>query len=377
MGGDTPPIFDWFDFMKKTFSLFFISLVSCSAIATQLEKPQFIMLTMDDGVNSLMEDSIALIEHNVPWTFYVNVVQQPGGWNYDEALLDIECTTEDGTSTGNPACVSDPVSVKNLYEKGNEIALHTYSHAGIGMTGTPLTAYQVEREIGLNYEFFLKAGVEPKDIRGFRAPFLATMASGGWDKEAKNEQLRNLQVAFNQYSIDYDSTFSSDINKATPIKGARHCSPLDANWEVVSCGLKDEYFNYPESQGGYPDYTNVSYPYSNHLFMAKKYANGGETQLMDTVFSQCSGNCTPEDAKAIWMENFELHYYSESRAPYGIFLHRQSLMNQAEVEGLNQFIATIQSSYPNTYFATASQIHDYYELGLTLAPEQIKKFLSK
>ncbi|MCD9501933.1 hypothetical protein [Photobacterium phosphoreum] len=58
-------------------------------------------------------------------------------------------------------------------------------------------------------------------------------------------------------------------------------------------------------------------------------------------------------------------------------MHRQSLSIPAEVDGLNAFIDEVKSVYPNTYFVTASQISDYYKIGVDLSNDQLETFLSK
>lgn len=354
-----------------------ISFTSFATTNNTFEKPQFVIISLDDGVNREMENSIAKVSSHIPLTFYVNVVQQHGGWEYDESMLEISCIDNDGVPINNPACISNPQSIKNLHQKGHEIALHTYSHPAIasGNQGQPLTQHQIEQELINNYEFLVKSGVPGEDIKGFRAPFLDSNSSG-WDRNNKNEALTHLQGVMNQLNIEYDSSFTTPPEKALPRMGVRHCTSIPGGWDSVHCGFaqKDD-FNW--SQGGYPDYTVATQPKTNHLFMAYKYINGSIANVMDTVFGACSQRCSIDKVKNIWMENFLNHYNDASRPPYGIYLHRQSLSVDNEVSGLNAFINDVESNYPNTYFVTASQANEYFTMGVDLNPEQIKAFLNK
>ncbi|PSU87594.1 hypothetical protein C0Z01_18455 [Photobacterium kishitanii] len=354
-----------------------ISFSTFASVDDINNKPQFVVISLDDGVNQEMEKSVAQLNSTVPLTFYVNVVQQAGGWVYEESMLDIVCVNDDGLTTGDPQCVSNPKSINNLYKKGHEFALHTYSHPAIasGNQGEPLTQAQIEKELKKNYEFLVASGIPGDKIKGFRAPFLDTNSSG-WDRENKNAALGHLQGIMNQLNISYDSSLSAAPEQTQPRKGVRHCTSIPGGWDNVHCDFSQkEQFNWED--GGYPKYTVATQPKSNQLFMGYKYIDGSIVNVMDTVFGACNQTCTPEQAKNIWMENFLNHYKDASRPPFGIYLHRQSLSISDEVDGLNAFIKEVQLEYPNTYFVTASQVSDYYKIGVDLTPEQIKAFLSK
>ncbi|MDA9557110.1 polysaccharide deacetylase family protein [Vibrio sp.] len=332
----------------------FALLASTSALAAD---PQFIMLTMDDGVSQEMEAAIANVDNSVPWTFYVNVVAQSGGWNYNESLLDIDCIADANQS----ACVTKPDSIKRLHEKGHEMALHTYSHPALAGGEKPLTEDQIFREIQKNYEFLVAAGVPPEDIKGFRAPFLDTQSAGVDDNPKKNEGLRRLQAAFNHFNIAYDSTFTAQIDQADVKQGTRHCSKEEGTWTYARCNFENQdQFNWDESKGGYPSYDAETYPASSHIQMANLYWDDKQLNAMDSVFGLCNGACSPETVKNIWMSNFLAHYNSEEKTPFGIFLHRQSLSKPSEVEGLNLFIAEVKANYPDAKFATSTEVHEYY-----------------
>lgn len=354
-----------------------VSFSTFASVDTINSKPQFIFISIDDGVNQEMEKSVAQLNNSIPVTFYVNVVQQAGGWIYDESMLDIVCVNDDGLTTGDPQCVTNPQSINNLYKKGHEFALHTYSHPAIasGNQGEPLTKDQIENELKNNYNFLVASGVPSDKIKGFRAPFLDTNSSG-WDRENKNVSLSHLQGIMNQLNINYDSSLSAPPKKTLPRMGVRHCTSTPGGWDNVHCDFTQrEQFNWED--GGYPQYTVATQPKSNQLFMGHKYINGKIVNVMDTVFGACNQSCTSDEAKNIWMENFLNHYNDASRPPFGIYLHRQSLSIPAEVDGLNAFIDEVKSVYPNTYFVTASQISDYYKIGVDLSNDQLETFLSK
>lgn len=114
-----------------------------------------------------------------------------------------------------------------------------------------------------------------------------------------------------------------------------------------------------------------------NVCLSHKYVNGTISNVMDTVFGRCGQNCSIDEAKNIWLNNFLTHYNNENRSPYGIYLHRQSLSVENEVAGLNRFIEEVTGIYPNTCFVTSSQLSDYYKLGIDLSAEQLKIFLNK
>lgn len=369
-------------FTKKTkLALAVLACVSFPLMASQdhQDKPQFVVITMDDAVNQEMENSVKKLDHSVPLTFYVNVVQQQGGWTYDESMLDIDCIDENGNAIANQQCISNPESIRNLYSKGHEFALHTYSHPAIasGNEGQPLTDKQIEREMKLNHEFLVLSGVPAEEIKGFRAPFLDTNSSG-WDRDNKNQALGALQRVMNELNMEYDSSFTSPPEKSQPRTGVRHCTSIPSGWDAVHCGFdqKDQ-FSWSALNGGYPNYSTETIPKTQHLFMSHKYVNGTISNVMDTAFGACGQNCSIDEAKNIWLDNFLNHYNDENRPPYGIYLHRQSLSVDNEVAGLNAFIKEIKEKYPNTYFVTSTQLSDYSKLGLDLSADQVKTFLNK
>lgn len=353
---------NWFSSVTLGFVLSFSSLVSQGQQV--VGEPQLVIISMDDALHSLMEDRVNKVP-NVPWTFYVSVVSQSGGWSYDTSLIDIDCVNADGSPTGNVGCLANPDSVKRMYQLGHEMALHTYTHPALAGGERPLTEQEIFLEIKNNYNFLVDSGVSPDDIKGFRAPFLDTQSSG-WDKQKKNNALRFLQIALNQYNIEYDSTFSLDPEQAEPKRGVRHCTTQANGWMVAKCGF-DERANYswPENQGGYPDFDLASRPNSWHVYMPWKTsdgtASGSALNVMDTVFGSCSGNCSAAQAKSIWMQNF-LRHYNGNKTPYGIHLHGQSLDNASEVAGLNEFIQDLKNNYSDVYFVTASQAAAYAQL---------------
>ena len=179
-------------------------------------------------------------------------------------------------------------------------------------------------------------------------------------------------------NIQYDSSLSAQPEDTLPRVGVRHCFSSQGGWESVACSF-DQKNQYPwdESEGGYPNYTVESLPKSNQLFMGYKYIDGKVVNVMDTVFGYCEQSCNVDQVKDIWMENFLNHYNHKDRPPYGIYLHRQSLSVQNEVDGLNKFIDEVKNKYPNTYFVTASKVNDYYKLGVDLSKDQLEKFLEK
>lgn len=327
---------------------------------------QFLMLSMDDALhetNGVLTERIP----GVKWTYFINVLNQPGGWFYNPDLIKIDCVDGLGRDTDNPGCLSKAEVIRRKYAAGHEIALHTYTHLALASGDTIPDLATIHLEIQRNIQYLIDVGVSRSDITGFRAPFLDTASWGpGQVQNVKNNALRMMQEAFNEYGITYDSTFSAPPDKSRPREGVRHCSDTQAGYKYAACSYDERgQFNWPADQGGYPAFTDVTSPEPTwHLFMNTMTWEGKPLSAMDQVHLVCmqlhdQGKvCTVEMVKAIYFENFNKHYDGE-RNPFGIFLHAGSLIDEVEVDGLNAFLDDVRR-LPDVQLATQGEVAKYY-----------------
>jgi len=323
--------------------------------------PQFVSISIDDAMhepNGALTDKVP----NVKWTFFVNVLNQRGGWSYDPALADVDCIDRNGQDTGNPGCLTKADVVRAKYAAGHEIALHTYTHPALASGEHILDQADVTKEIRKNFEYLVACGVKPSDITGFRAPYLDTQSWGpGEVQNAKNDALRRLQEVFNDLEILYDSTFTAQPEFSRPRRGVRHCSDHEGGWKYRACGYDErQQYAWEPDRGGYPAFTEASNPAPTwHWFMNEYTWRGERLSSMDQVNTLCREvTCTVEMVKAVYMENFEKHYHG-ARAPFGIFLHGVSLINEVEVAGLNAFLDEVRQ-LPDVQLATQGEVARYY-----------------
>jgi len=258
---------------------------------TPQDIPQFVLLTFDDAVNDL-------------------------NMNFFEELFK-ERTNPNGCPIKATFYVShewtDYSQVQDLYADGHEIASHTVTHSHGSNFNEEKWANEVigEAEMLVRY-----AGVNPKDIKGMRAPFLAV---GG-------DTMFNM---LNRYGLYYDSSMSV----ATPswpytleYKIPHHCAvnpcPKESHpgmWEVPMTVLKD--------------------------------VRGGTCSMADGCFYE-------EDAAAIqkiFTQNF-LEHYTKSKAPFPLFFHAAWFFNRPHRrEGFLNFLDSILA-LPDVYFVTSQEL---------------------
>lgn len=253
--------------------------------------PQFVLLTFDDAVNDLNK------------AFFEDLFKGR--------------TNPNGCPIKSTFYVShewtDYSQVQNLYADGHEIASHTISHSH----GTNFNEEKWANEVVGEAEMLVRyAGVNPKDIKGMRAPFLAV---GG-------DTMFNM---LNRYGFYYDSSMSTSspswpytLEYKQPHSCAvKPCPKLShpGMWEVPMSTLKD--------------------------------VRGGSCSMADGCFYE-------EDAASIqkiFTQNF-LEFYTKSKAPFPLFFHAAWFFNRPHrKEGFLNFLDSILA-LPDVYFVTSQEL---------------------
>jgi hypothetical protein len=258
---------------------------------TPEEIPQFVLLTFDDAVNDL------------------NV-------GFFKELFEGR-TNPNGCPIKSTFYVShewtDYSQVQDLYADGHEIASHTISHSHGSNFNEEKWANEVVGEAEMLVRF---AGVNPKDIKGMRAPFLAV---GG-------DTMVNM---LNRYGFYYDSSMSTSSPSW----------PYTLEYKMPhSCAVK------PCPLASHPGMWEVPMP-------VLKDIRGGTCSMADGCFYE-------EDAQSIqkiFTQNF-LEHYTRHKAPFPLFFHAAWFFNRDHrKEGFLAFIDSILA-LPDVYFVTSQEI---------------------
>jgi len=263
--------------------------------------PQFVLLTFDDAVNGLNQKFFQDLFKNrfnpngcpIKGTFYVS-----HEW-------------------------TDYSQVQNLYADGHEIASHTITHSH----GTEFNEERWANEVIGQAELLVRyGGVNPKDIRGMRAPFLAV---GG------DTMFRTL----NRYGFYYDSSMTSPAPswpytleyKMSHDCAVKPCPTLShpGMWEVPMATLRD--------------------------------VRGGSCSMADGCFYD-------EEAASIqkiFTQNF-LEHYTKSKAPFPLFFHAAWFFNRPHrEEAFFRFVDSILA-LPDVYFVTSQELINWVRQPETL-----------
>jgi len=259
------------------------------------ETPQFVLMTWDDAVNDLNREFFkdlhapSRVNPNgcpIKSTFYIS-----HEW-------------------------SDYSQIQDLYADGHEIASHTISHKEGSRFDETQWAEEVIGEAELLVNF---AGVDPRDIKGMRAPFLAV----GGD---------TMFNTLNRYGLVYDSSMSTST-PAWPYtleyKMPHSCavSPCPKNvhpgmWEVPMKTLKD--------------------------------IRGGSCSMADGCFYEEN----IDSIQKIFTKNF-LEHYTSSKAPFPLFFHAAWFFNRNHRKtAFLQFIDSILA-LPDVYFVTSQELIEW------------------
>jgi peptidoglycan/xylan/chitin deacetylase (PgdA/CDA1 family) len=270
--------------------------------------PQIVLLTFDDSVTI---DSLSLVQQALTNHFNPN-----GGSIKATFFVSMDSSY-------------DPYSIRQLYDAGHEIALHTMSH----QTGTNSSLFRWRQEIaGEKRSLSELCGIPPDDITGFRAPYLAPNDSAF--RVLSERQFR------------YDSNFPESLSGLST-------APSNMIWPyTLDHGLM---------QSAPPAYSPATnYPGLFEIPLWVQFTNMTEVTTMDPPETFTS-NAVVE----LWKTNF-LEHYNGNRAPYGIYLHATStthwLSNPTHsawrIAALREFIDWALTQ-PDTWFITCNDLVDF------------------
>jgi hypothetical protein len=218
---------------------------------------------------------------------------------------------------------TDYSQVQDLYADGHEIASHTVTHSH----GTEFSEEAWANEVVGEAEILVRfAGVNPKDIKGMRAPFLAV----GGD---------NMFSALNRYGFYYDSSIST----ASP------SWPYTLEYKMPhSCPVK------PCPTKSHPGMWEIP-------LTTLKDIRGGTCSMADGCFYE-------EDATSIqkiFTQNF-LDYYTKEKAPFPLFFHAAWFFNRPHrQEGFLNFLDSILA-LPDVYLVTSQEVINWTRFPETL-----------
>jgi len=253
--------------------------------------PQFVMLTFDDAVNDLNK------------AFYEELFAN----RFNPNKCPIKATFYVSHEWTNYAQVQD------LYADGHEMASHTVTHSSGASFNEQKWAAEV---VGLAELMVKFAGVDPADIKGMRAPFLAV----GGDK---------MFTVLNRYGLYYDSSM--------PTRSASW--PYSLEYKMPhSCSVE------PCPKGSHPGMWEVP---MNTL----TDVNGGECSMADG----CSYKEDSEEIQRIFTKNF-LEHYTGNKEPFPLFFHAAWFFNRPHrKQGFLRFIDSILA-LPDVYFVTSQEL---------------------
>jgi len=255
------------------------------------EIPQFVVLTFDDAVNDLNQ------------AFYEELF----GGRFNPNGCPIKATFYISHEW------SDYAQIQDLYADGHEIASHTVTHS----FGTNFNEEKWANEVVGEAEMLVKfGGVNPADIKGMRAPFLAV----GGDK------MFNM---LSRYGFYYDSSMPTSTMSwpyTLEYRMPHTCSvkpcPSESHpgmWEVPMKTLQD--------------------------------VRGGSCSMADGCFYKED----VDSIQKIFTQNF-LEHYTKTKAPFPLFFHAAWFFNRAHrKEGFLKFVDSILA-LPDVYFVTSQEL---------------------
>ena len=261
------------------------------------QTPQFVLLTFDDAINELNKD------------FYSRLFSDrtnPNGCNSVATFY----VSHEWTDYGQ---------VQDLYVKGHEIASHTITHSH----PTGFDQDKWAREVVGQSKLLVELGnVEPRDVKGMRAPFLQT----GGD---------TMFSMLKEFGFLYDSSLGSSLT----------------------------------SPGLWPYTLDQNPPHSCHIPPCPTGTHPGVWEIPMTVQFDDKGSHCPmldgcqydEDAVSIQRmltKNF-LRHYTSNRAPFPMFYHAAWFKQRPHrEEALLKFLDTIQE-LPDVYLVTSQQLIEW------------------
>lgn len=266
--------------------------------------PQFVLLSHDDSINTKTWNAFQSTKRcGVKTTFFVT---------WEKTNCDY---------------------IKAFYNSGNEIALHTMSHAHL--TGVPLEDLKTEM-LGVRDMLYENCGVPYEDMIGFRPPYLEI-----------NENVRNV------LANDPNIQWSSDFNHQYEVETLNNTQmwPFTMDSGVVK---------------------NSSLEYESHPGFWEIPLNPIMSETFDPIYSMDPGRITsgaevPEphdgdfipanDLMDLLVENFN-GVYTSNRSPFAINFHTPWLLADGYAEVLTEFLEYTKS-FDDVYFVTFSELIEW------------------
>lgn len=267
---------------------------------TRAETPQFVLVTFDDAIQARLEDQALA-------PMFAGVTN-PGGRPAHRTYF-------------AQALYTDAAVAKALAAAGEEIANHTHSHT----TGITTDGAEWQRQLdGMERFFRDTVGIDPAQIVGFRAPYLAT-------NEAMWNELRRRRILYESSLSELaEGPFSAGIGrfvwphtldfgaKTSCVAAKCPAAPLPGVWSIPMWVLYDEAGRKVSEMD--PQQTPAYNADSTALYTLLRY-------------------------------NFDAHY-TGNRAPLALYLHAGRVRrNDHAIAGFRRFLREA-AAIPDVWFVT-------------------------
>uniref|UniRef100_T1INF8 NodB homology domain-containing protein n=1 Tax=Strigamia maritima TaxID=126957 RepID=T1INF8_STRMM len=284
-------------------------LPSCRCSSTDIpgnldakNTPQIVLLTFDDAVSELLYNK-----------YYKTLMQRknPNGCPIGITFF----TSHEYT---------DYTILREVYEKGHEIAIHSISHkadTNYWKNGNAKT--WTDEMVGMRKMAELYSGIPRKDMRGIRAPLLQgggntqfeMMQSHGFEWDCSLPTQNQVDPGIWPYSLKYASNQECQIPPC----------PTEAFPDVWVVPMID-------------------------LFDKNKTA----CAMLDTCIVT-----TKKETRDLLSDNFYVHY-NGNRSPYGLYVHAAWFLQDIDESdghwaGYNQFLDEIMRKHDDVYVITVTQ----------------------
>jgi len=280
---------------------------------TKEEIPQLVLLTFDDAVN------------DINFGFYTRLFRNRFNPNGCPIKATFYVSHE----------WTDYSQVHDLYAAGHEIASHTVTHTH----GSSFKEQRWANEVVGQGEMLVRyAGVNPSDIKGMRAPFLAIGGDTMFSTLSKHQFTYDSSMPISKettpswpYTLKYAMPHSCTVE---PCPKRSH----PGVWEIPMTSLTDE--------------------------------RGVRCSMADSCFYPED----PEGVQRVFTRNF-LNFYTKSKAPFPIFIHAAWFLgNENRTIGFFNFVDSILK-LPDVYFVTSQELLEFTKRPETLATiHHSKKF---
>lgn len=212
--------------------------------------------------------------------------------------------------------------VKQFYDRGNEIAVHSVTHSAIDNDKILRKEAKQQRENLIN-----KAGVPSEEILGWRSPFLKT---------AGNNQPKILHELGYQYDISLTYVKSSlSAQKPWPFT-------IENGWPY-SCGVRP--CPHRAREKGFWEVPVVSM-----MDHKKKYPC--------SFVDGCAVRANNEHEAFKYLYDNFMSYYNTTRTPFGLNMHAAWFYTPHNLKGMMRFLDELQK-FDDVYVITVKQVLDW------------------